>query len=289
MDKVTTARIVYFSGTGCTAKVADAFDCALRRRGIQTSVTALNGRPEPAVAAELLILLYPVYAANAPQPVREWLADVPAGKGCAAVVISVSGGGEVSPNTACRVYPIRQLTRKGYRVVCDQMIVMPSNFLVAYQDALCALLLREAPRRAESVVADVLAGVECHSRPSLGDRLITRMLGIERYGSRMFGRLLSTDARCTGCGLCARQCPRGNIALRNGKPVFGMRCVLCTRCLYGCPTNAIVPRIGKFAMLKSGFDLDAIEKRTDCMESFPPVQELTKGFLMNGVREYLKG
>ena len=287
--KVSTARIVYFSGTGCTAKVAEAFHGVLDRRGIQTSVTEIDGRQTSVSAADLLVLLYPVYAANAPQPVREWLADLPQGKGCSAIVISVSGGGSVSPNTACRVYPIGQLGKKGYRVVCDQMIVMPSNFFLSYSDALCALLLREAPRRAERILDDALAGLVRHSRPLLRDRLLTRMLGIERYGSRIFGQRLHTDARCTGCGLCARQCPHGNIALRDGKPVFGARCVLCTRCLYGCPANAITPGFGKFMILKNGFDLNAIEKRTAGMEHFPPIEELTKGFAMNGVRMYLKG
>ena len=44
---------------------------------------------------------------------------------------------------------------------------------------------------------------------------------------------------CIGCGLCTKICPRGNISLENGKPVFHGNCELCTGCLHACPQNAI--------------------------------------------------
>ncbi|HNW86733.1 MAG TPA: EFR1 family ferrodoxin [Candidatus Limiplasma sp.] len=287
MLTVRSSHIVYFSGTGGTARVARAFQAALDSRGISTALTELNGPPYPAVNADLLVLLYPVYAANAPQPVREWLAVAPAGEGRCAAVLSVSGGGEVSPNTACRVYPARRLAQKGYRVLWDSMLVMPSNFMIPYSDALCALLLREAPRRAEQIVGNLLAGNVRRSHPLLWDRMLTRLLGIERFGSRMFGKQLRAGDRCNGCGWCARHCPRGNITLKADRPVFGDRCVLCTRCLYGCPTNAITPGFGKFALLRDGFNLDAIEARTAQTDDFPSVEALTHGIAMNGVRKYL--
>jgi NAD-dependent dihydropyrimidine dehydrogenase PreA subunit len=44
---------------------------------------------------------------------------------------------------------------------------------------------------------------------------------------------------CTGCGLCQRVCPVGNIKIENGKPVWQHRCQQCAACFSWCPQAAI--------------------------------------------------
>ncbi len=44
---------------------------------------------------------------------------------------------------------------------------------------------------------------------------------------------------CTGCGLCQRVCPVGNIKVENGKPVFMHHCEQCAACFSWCPQAAI--------------------------------------------------
>ncbi len=51
-------------------------------------------------------------------------------------------------------------------------------------------------------------------------------------------RFTVSDA-CIGCGTCARICPRGNIELKDGRPVFGTNCIGCLSCLQYCPKEAI--------------------------------------------------
>ena len=47
-------------------------------------------------------------------------------------------------------------------------------------------------------------------------------------------------AKCIGCGLCARSCPRKAIELKNKKPVFHTsRCIRCFCCQELCPKEAI--------------------------------------------------
>ncbi len=282
-----TLQIVFFSGTGGTARVAARLAEAFTRRGIAVQRCALRAKPCAPFTAEALALLYPVYAANAPQPIGEWIAAAPPGENRPAIVISVSGGGEVSPNTACRVATVRALRAKGYRVVYEAMAVMPANFLVPYSDTLSALLLRKAAPVAERIAAEVLAGVERHPRPLPIDRVVSVACLVEHLGSRLFGRSLHASPDCSGCGLCEANCPRGNIVLQNGRPVFGNRCVFCLRCVYGCPRRGIEPGFARFTILKDGFNLAAVEARTWDQTSFPPVEELTPGKALAGVRAYL--
>lgn len=50
----------------------------------------------------------------------------------------------------------------------------------------------------------------------------------------------STDA-CVGCGICAKNCPVGNISIKEGRPHWGRdkRCLTCMSCYHRCPQHAI--------------------------------------------------
>ena len=288
MIAIQTVHIVYFSGTGGTARFAKHFANAFAEQNVATVITALTRAPAPTVAADATVLLYPVYAANAPQPIDEWISTAPQGQGKPVIVLSVSGGGDMFPNTACRTDVIRKMLARGYTVPYERMLVMPANFIAPYSDALNVRLLRAAPVMAKRIVTDVLAGVQSHPVPTIGDRLIRWACTLEKYGSRLFGKHLHASDACTGCGWCAQNCPRGNITLVNGKPAFDEHCVLCLRCVYGCPTHAIQAGLGGFAVLKAGFDLDALETRTAALTALPPLAELPKGLLYKGVRAYLQ-
>jgi ferredoxin len=47
------------------------------------------------------------------------------------------------------------------------------------------------------------------------------------------------QSSCTNCGTCTRVCPRQNITIENGKPVFHQNCELCHACIQWCPNFAI--------------------------------------------------
>lgn len=44
---------------------------------------------------------------------------------------------------------------------------------------------------------------------------------------------------CTGCGICSKICPTGNIKMINGTPEFGKDCISCLGCIQNCPKTAI--------------------------------------------------
>ena len=186
------------------------------------------------------------------------------------------------PNTACRGGSIRRLGAKGYRVVYEQTIVMPSNMSVATPDCLAKRLLEVLPDRAARIADDVLGGLERRVKPKVIDRVMSALCLAEHKGAHYFGKQLAATDACNGCGWCARSCPGDNIRIKNGSPAFGDSCVMCFGCAYGCPQHAIEARRLGFVLSKKGFDISRYDR-------MPELSEEKTGLLMAGVRRYLDG
>lgn len=290
MDITKPIHIAYFSGTGGTSLVVEALKNSLLNKGQTVTITDVSKNTCKELNDDLLIILFPVYAFNAPKPIEKWLKRIPIVHNKAhAAVISVSGGGEISPNTACRMRTIKMLEQKNYEVRYESMIVMPSNFAIGYEEVVSAMLLRAIPLKVNEIANEILSSKIYRKNPLLIDRLFSRLGLLERlFSGRIFGKNLKSNNNCTGCSWCSKQCPTRNIKMSEKKPVFHDKCVLCMRCIYGCPHKAIVPGIGKFIVLKNGYNLKKVSANTAHIKVFPPVKSMTKGLLLTGVRRYLE-
>lgn len=261
----------------------------LKERNINVSMHRLMaGEPEVLGDFDRLVVMFPVYAFNAPEPVLSWSRNLPALHNKRAAVISVSGGGEMCPNTACRRKTIKNLERKGVLVDYESMLVMPPNIAIALKTPLDKMLLDILPQKVEKIADALQKGIPRRKRPLMLDRCLASLGYFERFGAHWFGRRIKVSAACTGCGYCANNCPSGNISMGDGKPVFGKVCHFCMHCLYNCPTRALSPGVGKAAMLKSGYDLEALAN----MPKQEPltaeqIKTLAPGIAWIGVRAYL--
>jgi ferredoxin len=285
---IQKVKIAYFSGTGGTARAAGCFAAAFSEKGCIVDIRAIRGDiAADCTETDLLVLLFAVHACNAPAAVYRWLDSLPVAAGTMAAVIAVSGGGEVSPNTACRDSTIRRLEKKGYAVFYEDMLVMPSNWMIATKEQLSLRLLEVLPAKAGAIANRLLAGEKKRIVPLLADRLISRLGEMEKFGARVFGRRIKRSAACNGCGWCAGHCPAGNIVMADGWPVFGRQCNMCLSCLYGCPKQALSPGLIRFVLIKAGFSLAALEQKLPCQEPMD-IKQLARGYLWSGVRKYLK-
>jgi ferredoxin len=286
------AHIVYFSGTGGTALAAETMSASLRGKGAETRVSEIfHDKLPQARLDELLVLLFPVYAGDAPSPVAEWIASLGQAQRGKAAVIAVSGGGEVSPNTACRVKTIKRLEKRGFAVIGEYMLCMPSNLIVPTPEAIAVSLIRALPEQCGRIADEILAGTKNRKRPLRRDRVILPFLAAEKAGAKLFGKTLKADSSCIHCGLCAKNCPRGNIQMRDEKPAFGWRCALCLRCIYACPQHAIHTSMSllKKAVFKDGFDLQALRIKAAAQDgASQEAQDAKADGLWEGVAAYLE-
>lgn len=114
VNTYSNIKIAYYSGTGGTELAAKTLQDALKKMNCVSTLEHIMFGVKPTKGShELLILLFPVHAFNAPHAVYQWLDDLEAIRSVNAAVISVSGAGEVCPNTACRVGSIKRLQKKG--------------------------------------------------------------------------------------------------------------------------------------------------------------------------------
>jgi ferredoxin len=280
MDKVALA---YFSGTGCTKTVCDCFFEQFMKHGIDCDKININaGSKSFSRSADLLIILSPVYAFRMVSTVHKWIKGLPHAEDKNAAIISVSAGGEVIPNSACRVRSKRLLKEKGYNIIYEEMIIMPLNVFVKSDRDLDLSLLAILPYKVKRITKDILSGRQKLENPGMFSRLFAAVGVIEHLGAMIFGKGFHASSACDECGVCARDCPQGNIRMKDGGPDFGFHCVMCLKCIYNCPRKALSPRFGKSFVFKDGFDIDEMVRAAKGVD-----YKKKGGVLWKGVIDYL--
>ncbi len=283
---INTVKIVYFSGTGNTAMIADCFEKAIVQRGLNVVKTQVTHENNYEIREDLLIIIYPVYAFNAPIPVLRWISRLQAVNNIPVVIISNSGGGEVTPNTASRVQCKNTLKKKGFDIVYEKTIVMPANWITPTPEPLAIKLLEVLPGNVEKIVNDLSNGIRLKLKPNFIDRIMPLVGKSEIRQAKNFGSKITLTQDCTGCGLCAKGCPSGNVKMLDSRPVFSDKCFFCTKCIYDCPKKALKTGIMKFALLKEGYSLKELEKKVPYTGEFD-LDKLAKGAVLSGIKKYL--
>ncbi len=285
---VKTVTLAYFSGTGGTKAIVSCFETQFVKSGIHVNVIDISccNTYHEEKAPDLLIIFSPVYAFRLASIMEHWTKNLPKTQNTPAAVISVSGGGETSPNTACRVHCKRLLVKKGYHLIYEKMFVMPSNFASQAEYQLNLQLLNAIPQKVTQTVTEILSGKIYLTRPRVPDRFFAFIGKAEHFGAKIFGLSIRASKACTQCGLCERKCPAKNIRLQNGVPKFGSNCMWCLKCIYDCPHNALSPGVLKFSVLKDGYNITEMsdKAKTQCDAEYHP----SGSMLWQGVIDYLR-
>ncbi|MCD4784175.1 MAG: EFR1 family ferrodoxin [Candidatus Eremiobacteraeota bacterium] len=258
-------RILYFSGTGNTNWVMKKIKDGLEEGGYSCEMLAadvlqsecgrdvgkgpdkelLAGRLKDFVPPEVVLILgFPVYGSNVPDPLKELLPLLPDGEGRKLATIATlhKAGGD-----ACNL-PEKMLEKRGYKSVLATYIKMPNNvkvpkfdfFEIKNGDELNSFY-DSAGKAVEDIVDVLIEGDTRFEGKGIGDYIlgISQRLGEQLFSDPFFVSHFFAHAKCIRCGLCAESCPMGNISMEKGYPDFGKNCCLCLRCYNFCPVNAI--------------------------------------------------
>jgi ferredoxin len=257
-------RIDYHTGTCCSELVADLLAEKFKINNVNVEINRIyrdkiNGIKE--INAGYYILIFSVHSFNAPQPTYEWVEHLE-GAYCKTAVISVSGGGNVLSNTACRHKIVKLLKKNNFNVVFEEMIRMPNNWMKVPGEKKITRILSKLPDKIDVISHAILSEKKQRKIVYWIDYLISALGESEKKGTNKFGNGIVVSDDCSGCGLCAKNCCSSNIRMENitaldlsPKPKIGNRCDMCLGCIYNCPQKALYPLKLAFQVDKKGYNL----------------------------------
>lgn len=109
---------------------------------------------------------------------------------------------------------------------------------------------KRSDKAAGRIAADVRARVIMEKKPPKRALNAAESAGFADMNKHISQKLRASDS-CIGCGQCERLCPRGNIRIIDGRPVFGKDCIGCMSCAQYCPQEAI--NVGKVTQKRARF------------------------------------
>lgn len=231
--------IYWFSGTGNTLAVAK--DLAARLDGAELREIRLGVSAQIDDDAETVGILYPVYCWGPPNIVADFARRLRVANRVYVYGVAVYGAMLAGSNAVLK----KMLAERNISLSASFGVHLPGNFIAMYDivpEEKRAALYSKANASVERIARAVRAKRATRIARNLG--LLGRYLSSKKYAPMMAqihfaATTFTVDDTCTGCGICARVCPVGNVTLASGRPQWDTRCESCLACLHWCPTASI--------------------------------------------------
>ncbi len=275
--------IFYFSGTGNTRIVAEQIGDEFSGNSIDVILIDIADflQDQNSVDIKLFDLVgigFPIYGLGAPRIVIDFINVMVINPG-SKVFLFQTAADFFWVNKSASSYPVKKLKKKGCMVFYDRIIVMPSNWLVAYNDRFVKQLYNVSYKKSRHMVKEIKTGKKRVGKPNAFLKMISGFIHFfeSRFGSRFFGISLAVNSDCNDCKFCYTSCPANNIVRVNDKIQFGNNCLWCMRCVYSCKKKAIFSRGFSFTIIKKGYNLRKIVD--DPLIKGDSINKDTKGFM----------
>lgn len=222
--------IFYFSGTGNSKWVAQQIASKLNDKIY--NITDIDTLPN-VENEEYVGFVFPIYAWNTAEPMREFCKKLKKTNGFAFAVCTCGADAGGALKKLGEIYPLSSA----------YSVVMPDNYIVGFDtesDEKILEKIEKAKLQIETISQEILNKQKVYKVKEgkfagLKTSLVSK--GFENF-ARNTKKFYVTDS-CNGCGICQKGCPAKTIKLENGKPVWGEKCYQCMYCINACPQTAI--------------------------------------------------
>lgn len=217
---------IYFSPTGGTKKVADILSgnllCDFTDMDLCKEISALSLSED-----DVCVVSVPSYGGRVPAIAIERLLNI-IGNGAKAVLNCVYGNREWE-DTLTELQDTME--KQGFRCVAAVAAVAEHSLLRQFAtgrpDAEDKIQLTEFSNQIQEKL-DANEVTDLHLSGNHGTYKV--------FNGTPFKP--TANERCTGCGLCAKECPVGAIDADNPCTIDAEKCISCMRCVSICPKQA---------------------------------------------------
>jgi len=145
-------------------------------------------------------------------------------------IVTMGGAGQGTVDALAKA-----IKAKGLNLNYGRCVLMPANYIIKYNPADKNKVddkLAKIDSSLKGFADDIKAGAE-------------KVKGFPYNGKSLYKNVSSLDKgftsseKCTGCDICEKVCPVGNIKLEDGRPKWLGHCERCMACISLCPAGAI--------------------------------------------------
>jgi ferredoxin len=235
--------VFYFSGTGNSLYVAKKI-CKVLDNSELISIPVIIS-PIVTTNSEIVIIVFPVYLWGLPNIVHTFCNNLVISSQTKVYAVATYGGLAGDPFK----YVKRAFLKKNITLSSGFLVWMPENFIFRYPSfpkSIINISLNSANKKTTKIIDYIRmnkAGVFEKSHYGInwflsvqGEFIFKQLFVSKKVKPKDY---FWADQKCSGCGICAKICPKNNIELTNEKPVWGDNCELCVACIHWCPQTAI--------------------------------------------------
>lgn len=237
-------KIFYFSATGNSLRTARLLAGALGGAELVPIPGAMDMRAVSGASA--VGFVFPVVAWGVPRIVADFLKGLKLEGEPYVFAVATCGG---TPGPA--LLELRRLIRRagadlhaGFACREGSNTVADDPGFVRFAKRLNRIRYASGKERLPEILT-VIRGRQKHapeaSSPACNcfGGLMHGMMGLAADKLKAADASYTVDERCKGCRTCERVCPRGNVRLEGGGPVWHHNCEMCNACIQWCPQQAI--------------------------------------------------